>query len=108
MPVAEADQLRIRQSADIGAADDDPPVVDAVEPADYMHQRALAHAGRADDRHHLADIDRQFQIPEHRQRAARDGVRLREPDDLEEALPRSRHRYLSASAGSTRDAWRAG
>ena len=46
--------------------------VGAIEPAEHVQQRALADAGRADNRHHLAGLDRQVEIAQHGQRRAAD------------------------------------
>ena len=41
-----------------------------------MQQRAFADAGRADDRHHLACLDREIQIAQHVQALASDLIAL--------------------------------
>ena len=54
-----------------GAVDGDAALIDAIEAAQHVQQRALPDAGRADDRHHLARLDRQIEIAQHGQRTAR-------------------------------------
>ena len=63
-------------SASGSAVSSVPPIatrarVDAIEAAEHVQQRALPDARRADDRHHLARLDLQIEIAQHRQRRAR-------------------------------------
>ena len=57
VPVAERRQLVGRHAREVGVADRARAGVERVEPAEHVQQRALADAGRADDRDHLAPFD---------------------------------------------------
>ena len=69
-----------------------------------MQQRALADAGGADDRHHLAALDVEVEIAQHVQPLAADDVGLVQPGDADER----HHSNRSACTGSSRDACRDG
>ena len=51
-------------------------LIDPIESAEHVQQRALADAGRADDRDHLARLDRQIEIAQHGQRLTADRIAL--------------------------------
>ena len=51
--------------ANIDALDEDPTVLDIVEPHEEAHERRLPRPGVADDRHHLARTDVHFDIAQH-------------------------------------------
>ena len=55
---------------------DDRARVGAIEAAEHVQQRALADARRADDRDHLAGLDREIQVAQHGQPRGADGVAL--------------------------------
>ena len=52
--------------AHVQAVDQHPAAVDVVEPGDERGQRRLAAAGRADQRHRAARLDRQVDVGQHR------------------------------------------
>ena len=60
------------------------PFVGPIEPAQDVQQRALADAGRADNRHHLARLDLQIEIAQHGQRRPADRVALDDSARFEE------------------------
>jgi len=72
------DDVRIAHRGELGAIDRDAALVDAIEPAEHVQQRALSNARGADDGDHLARLDGQVQIAEHGQRVAADGIALDE------------------------------
>ena len=104
VPIAEGHHLGIRQRADLGVADADGAAVDRVEAAHDVQERALPHSRGADDRDHLAAIERQVDAFEHRQLGAPDRVALRDAGDVDER----HHWYRNACAGSSFDACRDG
>src|SRR5207248_1850728 len=61
-PVAERDDVRVGKARQRHAVDRNRPLIDAIEAAEHVQQRALPHPGRADDRHHLAGLDLQITI----------------------------------------------
>src|SRR4029079_7698161 len=79
--------------------------VDRIEAAEHVQQRALADAGGAHDRHHLAALDRQVEVAQHVQPLRGGSVVLVEPRDGDE---RHHYSYLNAWAGSSRAACREG
>ena len=74
LSVAERDDLLIGQRRDLGARDRDGSLVDAIETAEHVQQRALSDARRADDRDHLARVDLQIEIAQHDERTSGDVV----------------------------------
>ena len=50
---------------DIDAADQHPPGIDFIQPADEAHQRRFARAAAADDADHLARLDREADVLQH-------------------------------------------
>ena len=91
--VAKGHPAFVVEPVHLGVADGERACVERVEPAEYMQQCALAHAGRPDDGHHLArhhgDIGALQDFDDPRRRvAARAGghrpVRLDEARGVEE------------------------
>ena len=76
VPVSERDDLLVRHRGDIGVADRNRSAVDTIESAQHVQERALSHARGADDRDHLAGIDLQIEVAEHRQQRPTDRVAL--------------------------------
>ena len=72
--VAERRELVRLHRPEIDVADPHriPPSI-AVETAEHVQQRALADARRADDRDHLARLDDQIELPQHRHLVAPTG-----------------------------------
>ena len=64
--------------ADVGVADAHRAGIERVESAEHVQQRALADAGRADDRDHLAGSTVSSRSAQHRQRARRVAIGLDE------------------------------
>ena len=80
------------------------PGIGSVEPAEQMQQRALAHAGLADDGQHLTRVDIQVDVAKDVKRMRPDGIRLldsRRADEgsLEAAVESGRE-------GLSRNVWR--
>ncbi len=105
LAIAEGHARLVVHLVDLGVTDPHAPGVEAVEPAHHVQQRALADARRADDREHLALLDLEIEAAQHVDPRRRRRIRLDEARDLDEC---HRYSYLSASAGSSRPAWRAG
>jgi hypothetical protein len=57
-------------------------LIDTIERAEDVQQRALPHARRADDRDHLAGLDLQMQIAQHGQRSSADRIALHDTAGL--------------------------
>ena len=74
LSVAERDDLLIGQRRDLGARDGDGSLVDAIQTAEHVQQRALSDARRTDDRDHLARVDLQIEIAQHDERTSGDVV----------------------------------
>jgi hypothetical protein len=106
MTVPESHPRRVVHLIDQGISNPNHPGVKRIKPAQKMQQRALAHAGRADDGDHFALFDGQIQTMEHFEAASRGPVRLDEPSNLDKR--HAGYWFLSASAGSSRPAWRDG
>src|SRR5262249_36246375 len=92
--VAELHQRVVVERGEVGVGEMNRPRVGAVQPAQQMQQRALADAGRTDDRHHLSMRDAKIQISEHVNVLGSDTIRLVEPRDVDE----SHQRYSNLSA----------
>ena len=65
--VAEGDDLASASAVSVAAGDSDAALVGPIQPAEDVQQRALADARGADNRHHLAGVDRQVEVAKHRQ-----------------------------------------
>ena len=76
LPVAECDDLGIRQRRQFRLADPDGAAIGAIEATEHVQQRALPHARRADDGHHLPGVDTEIEIAQHGQRRLTDGIAL--------------------------------
>ena len=74
--VPEGRQRFVCHGADVRIADPDGPGIGAIEAAQQVQQRALAHTGRADHRHHLAALDGQIEIAQHVQPLRADLIAL--------------------------------
>src|SRR5262249_45706269 len=81
--VAEGDDLGIREPGQLRLADDDPPGIGRIESAENVQQRALADARGADNRHHLAALEREVDAAQHRQPVGADDVALRQAGDVD-------------------------
>src|SRR3954467_3058815 len=64
--VAHRTALRFTQAAECRAVDDDLAARGRIEPTEEVQQRALAGAGRADDRDALAALYREIDAQQHR------------------------------------------
>jgi len=78
MPVAERDDVGVAHPGELGAVDGNAALIDAIEAAQHVQQRAFPHAGGTDNRHHLARVHGQIEIAKHGQRTAADRVALDE------------------------------
>ena len=58
--------------------------IDHVEATQHVQQRALAHTGRPDHRHHLASLDLKVDLTQHIERAAGGQVGLVKTGDLDQ------------------------
>ena len=87
VPVAERDDVARRAAtSDSAPSIGDRALIDAIEPAEHVQQRALPDARRADDRDHLAGLDRQIEIAQHGQRVAADRVALDDAARFEKGI----------------------
>ena len=91
LPVAERDDLGIRQRRQLRLADPDGAAIGAIEATEHVQQRALPHPRRANDGHHLPGVDAEVEIAQHGQRRLTDGIAL---DDA--ARFEKRHRGSTA------------
>ncbi len=65
VPISKLHQRCVVQRFEIRVGDDNLSGVGSIESAQQMEQGALAHTGRANDRHHLAIRHMQLEIAEH-------------------------------------------
>ena len=82
--IAERHQRGIRHAPELDIADPDSPGVDRIKAAEHVEQRALADPGGSHDGNHLAALEREVEVFEHRQRLLADDITLREPGDGDE------------------------
>ena len=81
--VPERDDLGVAQPRQVSAVDRDRPLIDAIEAAEQVQQRALADARRADDGGHLAGVHLEIEIAKHRERLSADRIALDEAARVE-------------------------
>ncbi len=104
VPVAEGHERRVVGAGHVDVAHANRAGVGAIEAAEHVQERALAHARRAHDRHHLAEADGDLEIAQHVEPVAGAGVVLLHAARDEER----RHSWRRPSAGSSRAACRDG
>ena len=86
--VAKRGELGIGQRGEVGIRHPHRAGVDRVEPAENVEERALPHARRADDCHHLPLLHLQIQAAQHGQHGPADRIALGQPADLDECHAR--------------------
>ena len=87
--VADRRELIVAQLADDLARERVYPRIRCVEAAEHVHQRRLARAGRAHDRHELAGVDVEVDALQRLDLdLLADAVRLRDPTKLHDRLGR--------------------
>jgi len=74
--VPKSRQRVVRHRPEVGVPNKHRARIAAIEAAKQMEQRALSNTGRADDRHHLARLDREIEVAEHVQALGSDVVAL--------------------------------
>ncbi len=84
VPIPERHPLVVGHPAEAAAVEDDLAALGTVEAADQVQQRALADAAGADDRDHLATLDRQRQITKHVDVLRADAIALVQGGDFDE------------------------
>ena len=89
--IAEGDEIGVGHLGDAVIADVDGAGIRAIQAAQQMQQRALADAGGAHDRDHLAALHREREIAQHLQATVGDRVGLGDAGGSDK-----RHRLLVA------------
>ena len=103
--IAEPHQVLVGHRVQFGISQSNGPAITGVEPAQHVQQRALPHAGRADNGDHLAGLDIQIEPAQHLDPAGAGDIRL---DDAPGDDALRCHWYRRASAGSSAAARRDG